>query len=598
MEQKAPKKVKMTTLTCPYCDTLFKSQTYLSKHQKENKNCIKYREVTFMCRKCDFKTEGLKHIEKHIEECQGEEGNNLIENLEKRVRTLEDEKKALAAKKKVEGNFELKAERIKNSILCEIVKQKLGMDLSKLYEEKGNGLHVYDTAGAKLDIYINGQKQTTSKRKVINPADHLPPPSDVMIKDIPEIINTPQKQVEPPPKTPPPKKKDEISDVYNDRKKNRSRSRDRSRKKQNYRNITNKIPQVEEPSQEEYEEWIAKIDSRMSEEINDYFGNKSLEEIDKAIESCFVAIKDSRTYNKSIKDLNKLRRKMMPRMSMSKYVELIDSHIQRLTKVFRDKGYQDRKILEILCVSFSAMDARFIKFGKYFNTNIDADDICDVKKAAEFNVENSKALVPFKIDSVYHNFCNYIPALCPLKKCLELYLFNRYGFSNLIYLPLPRSSDADPYSFYFFESFGKEYRHWKMDCRLEETANDIVTNVRPHFVSLFRKLYHDIYGDNDYRTNYTSKNQVTEVECEQLAKNILELRDPLIFSKMLREVVKTNATYAPTNKDKFNLSGDDVLQKEKFSKHREEEVETLVVVKSLFDEMSEEQAKEFLSNHI
>ncbi len=77
-----------------------------------------------------------------------------------------------------------------------------------------------------------------------------------------------------------------------------------------------------------------------------------------------------------------------------------------------------------------------------------------------------------------------------------------------------------------------------MDCRLEDLTNSISNNMIPYMIDNFRKMYKDVFGDNDYRVDYKKRCQLTDCDCEQLVKNIFTLADPKSASKLLCDLVR------------------------------------------------------------
>jgi hypothetical protein len=130
-----------------------------------------------------------------------------------------------------------------------------------------------------------------------------------------------------------------------------------------------------------------------------------------------------------------------------------------------------------------------------------------------------------------------------------------------------------------------------MDCRLEDLSFSIIANVLPYMINMFKKLYRDVFGDNDFRKDFTQKCQMTECDCEQLLQNIIILGQPKEFYNFVRTIVKNKATYMPTENDKFNLYGDDSLQRKRF--HDKEEIDLVDIIKQLFDDITSEQAVDF-----
>ena len=81
-------------MNCEYCLEKFDSEENIKEHQKISKYCMKYKDVSFTCLKCNFNTIGIKNIEKHILNCnlkkEDNSVNSLILRLEKKIDILLD----------------------------------------------------------------------------------------------------------------------------------------------------------------------------------------------------------------------------------------------------------------------------------------------------------------------------------------------------------------------------------------------------------------------------------------------------------------------------------------------------------------------------
>ena len=123
-----------------------------------------------------------------------------------------------------------------------------------------------------------------------------------------------------------------------------------------------------------------------------------------------------------------------------------------------------------------------------------------------------------------------------------------------------------------------------MDCRLENLITNFTNIILPYMITLFRKLYKDTFQDNDYRSNYNSISQLTEIDCEQLFKNIFTVGHNKRFRTYLINKIVEKATHIPTDNDAFNLTGDDSLLKKKVKS--EEETDFGEIIKKIFDNIS------------
>ena len=68
-------------MNCEYCLETFRNSEELTKHNKQGKTCIKYKDILFVCKKCKFSISGIKNIDKHIKSCNEETNDNLSYEL-------------------------------------------------------------------------------------------------------------------------------------------------------------------------------------------------------------------------------------------------------------------------------------------------------------------------------------------------------------------------------------------------------------------------------------------------------------------------------------------------------------------------------------
>ena len=57
-------------MECEYCLETFEDEECLKKHKRQSKNCLKYKDVLFVCKKCKYSTVGIKNIDSHIKTCK------------------------------------------------------------------------------------------------------------------------------------------------------------------------------------------------------------------------------------------------------------------------------------------------------------------------------------------------------------------------------------------------------------------------------------------------------------------------------------------------------------------------------------------------
>ena len=77
--------------SCPYCSKNFKAAKYLENHLKTGKECRKYRDVLFVCLRCNnFNTKKIGDLDKHLEICPHDgRTTDIIEKLQDKIQYLE-----------------------------------------------------------------------------------------------------------------------------------------------------------------------------------------------------------------------------------------------------------------------------------------------------------------------------------------------------------------------------------------------------------------------------------------------------------------------------------------------------------------------------
>ena len=287
--------------------------------------------------------------------------------------------------------------------------------------------------------------------------------------------------------------------------------------------------------------------------------------------------------------MRELRKKLLGKLTLSEYTVLLCKQIKRLEVIFVDRKYSRKKIRKIVSSALTPLDMRLSFCDGYTDMNIEIDDVQKFGLALQILTEHRKQFVSYDKISFYSNVKNYSLALFELRDCVERCLINRYGFQNVIYLVSPKNSPKNPYSFYTLDKVN-EKRCWKMECRLEDFTNDFSDNVLPYCVSLFRKIYKDVFNDNVYRSDYMGKSQITEFDCEQLMQNIILLVQPMQLCRMFHDLIMEKSSFIPTESDKFNLYGDDKFQQKRFASTSDTDEETAQIIKRLFDCISTEDA--------
>jgi len=457
---------------------------------------------------------------------------------------------------------QLRLERFKTRLYHNLIKQNTSICIDDIVTEEEDGIHIYNIKEGNIEVFIHDCMK--NEDGLIFTHLRNPNSSETII----EPISSPLHRSRSP-------KRDSLIDKP---------------KKKMYRSIKMSIDIMEEPTDDERSDHIKSVDAIILNKQQDIVNSPEWVPVD--FKRFFESLKNAKTYPKIMEDLKQNRQKMFGRLNLYDYTNLILEHVKIIEEIFQEKKYTPKKITTIISKGLSALENRLISYGDYTNTHIEIDEITKIGVVLDVYSKTEKEYIPYTTqNNVYNLFYNYGTVLFPIKQTLERYLFNRYGFNNIIYLPLPKNIENDPYSFYTLESVKDKKRCWKMDCRLEELTTNIIANILPYMIGMFRKIYKDVFNDNEFRVDFLKRSQITECECEQLLQNIQLLSHPQEFSKILRKIVKNNSTFTPTEHDKFNICSDDSLQRKRFAE--KEDVDMVDTIKQLFDGISSENAVDF-----
>jgi hypothetical protein len=480
--------------------------------------------------------------------------DEIITTLTNKISILEKE---MLKYKKIETLFVL--EKLKNKMFSQIIYQKLKINFEDIVEEKEDGFHFYEiekSGGISIHIHEHLKKESGNivKYKIKNEEETLQ--IDENIKEE-ERVNKP--------------------------------------KKYQYRPIKLNIEKIDIEPDHANAPIVEKSPFIFYEEDEDEKDDNEIdiEKIQAILCDCFDSLKTTnKSYTKILENIKTNRNKLLPVVSIQNYIDLINTHNNKITEVFKLKENQ-KKINILVGKSMSAIDMRLVFFTDYDKYHLETDDILKLKKSLIITADHCNEYRLIDYTKFYNNLYNYTSVLFSIKENISRFLVNKNGFFNIIYLPLPKSSDKDPYSFYILEKITKKHREWKMDCRLESLSNNLIHNIRPFLIKTFRTIYNDIFHDNIYRSNFGNKSQIIDCDCEQLIRNILTLIDPIIFTRLLRSIIKEKSSYIPTEYDKFNLKGDDNFQKKTFETYKPNENDNLNLVKTMFDDMTTADALDF-----
>ena len=542
---------------CRDCWTPYKTEKMLNRHTSEH--CSKYKNILFTCQNCNFYTKGIKQIEDHIKICDKQE-NNILNNqfgkLQEKYNNLKKEYDTFSDK--INDNAEQKEEfdTIKKQLLIEKTKNKIYQNI------------IEHNTNIKLDDILSIDNYSI---KFLNPNDTLKLYIYENFQSNPEytiINNQPDTEIQ-----------------QKDKQKDKEKV-----KKEKYR-VINKTTEIniDEEFIEQQNNTQEKID-RIIDKHNSI--PITIENVQEIFVQCFKQLSSSKFYTKILNILQKERNKVFNLYTLETYKELIQHQVQEMENIFKAKKYSDKKIQSIVIKGLSPLEARLINYNKFYELELDIDEIDKVKEVLQIQNCESDNYTIFDPDILSYKFMNYSVVLIPLEQLIEIFLYNRKGYNNLVFVPLPKNCENDPFSFYSLEYTDDKINKWKIDTRLESITNHLQRQILPYMISLFRNLYKQVFSDNDYREKYTEFCPLTKYDCEQLLHNIIKVSDQKVLSKIIKNIIKSKFMYKPTENDKFNLSTDDILQKKRLQE--QEDIDLVDIVRMIFDGISTKEAVDFL----
>ena len=322
--------------------------------------------------------------------------------------------------------------------------------------------------------------------------------------------------------------------------------------------------------------------------------NISVDEAKNLFRECFERMRKERTYIKMTGLLKTGRLCILPLMTLEEYTSMLKDHVAKMTKIYSEKQLSEKIIAKHIASSLSTVDVRILFFyPAYMNTTLDIDELAKYKACLVNSLHFQNRLVEFNHDDFFKSFFNHGVTICTIRECIERSLFNPYNFYNVVYIHTPKSNDKDPFSFYYLKRFDYKTskKYWIMDCRLVDLSNKLIDNVKPFLIDMFRKMYFDLFSDNEYRREYLLTAPKFELDFKQIVQNLCILSNPKKFNKYLRNIVKDRASYKNTDFDIRNFSTDDFALRRNFENEKED-IEPYENIKLLFDNISNDEAME------
>ena len=624
-------------ITCECCLSEFENKVKYTTHKKL-KYCTFYKDIIFNCKKCNFSTIGIKKINSHIATCDG-----IFKSSQEEDVSREEIKNLKNIILKIE--HELEVEKIKNTIYTGIIEKNIKIKISEVVNEKEGEIHIYNNSNIKIPViiydninmintkhennnneeeqnlktfqekkvrFIDDEEKTeikieekTEEKPEIKQEEKSEEKSEEKLEEVREI-----KQEEKPEDIELKNSKNylfcssiinEINSLYDNNNKICKTRVSISNIRFSKRKIGDHLNLTVEKTDEEINTIIKNVDDeKKSRTIKLTLLVKTMDRLDRMIDKIPIeTINDNHNRCKhSLSSICELREGLLQMMPVEQYGKIVKQHLNNIRKIFNVQPLIGKFEREFIYDAFNYTDLRIIGHPVY--------DICSPYngsnlycKGLNFSAYHPQFYEPYDVSilkkfETHHGASLYIVDMLDFMKT---YFINPYGFNNVIYLPLPESTNSDPFAFYTLQKVEvNEKRYWSQDCRLINLCYALQHEFLHKYIAHFRSVYKHIYFDNVYIPNFFGKIDdflPVGVEALNCLYNIFLLNNPRELSKILTTCIKKYATYTPTENDSFNIYGD---SKEDAIDPEELLSITVNTIRECFDFMSLEQATELYNN--
>lgn len=315
---------------------------------------------------------------------------------------------------------------------------------------------------------------------------------------------------------------------------------------------------------------IANIDHHMGA-VHSEYGEYGLSDQSEDEESLELLLENltPQNHRDRLKEIQKRRFPLLAEFGLWQYVDILYKHYCQIVRtVPQGKKY-----------AFTPLEQRLLSFRvktDYLSSSLEIDEIQAFKEGWKESV--NYVFEPFNFSKFSQYFQTYILCLSSLEEYWEA-----VQPSNIIYVP---KDTTDPYSFYILEKQTEEFSFWQMDCRLERLTYDFIETISEYCITLFRRMYYDVFHHHHYKPGFKDKSQVLEYEGSQLLQHLTLLANFKACNLLLRKLVIQHSSHNFSANDKYNLSGDDKIQQRAFSQLKNETDHTYL--RRLFDNLSDE----------
>lgn len=287
------------------------------------------------------------------------------------------------------------------------------------------------------------------------------------------------------------------------------------------------------------------------------------------------------------------REHLLSKVEIQDYISELKKNVLDTIEKLKARGLDEKKINNLIRNNFlRPIDSKLLLDYKYENIILTHEDINYLRDSNKIRYGYKKYKV-FNREKFINSFLNYTISIFNIEDMIKSIVNNNY--CNIKYIPQKTSKMDDPFSFYYIQKIDDKI-HWQMDCRLLSISNDLRFSCIEYCINLFRKIYNDIFHDNDYRYNFERDKEILEYECMHLLKNIKILSSELSFNKLFQKILIDGPTESPNHdKFKYNLKGDDVSIRDSYKELDNNDEQYQEEIYKLFDNLTEDNFKSFVN---
>lgn len=148
------------------------------------------------------------------------------------------------------------------------------------------------------------------------------------------------------------------------------------------------------------------------------------------------------------------------------------------------------------------------------------------------------------IDDI-HSSCLF----CPIEMALRVIFISSKQTNNIVFISLPHAKGPDWFNFFSLEKIEDNKRYWKLESHLSNIIRQFQIKYLKKGGEFFKKYYKEIFGHNNYITNWEQQIELKQYDSWKqfkiLHENLHIVGDELLIGELLRKIIHDEATFNP-----------------------------------------------------